>query len=552
MIKNLYIANYALIEETRIALEPGFTVITGETGAGKSILLGAVGLTLGQRVDSSVVRDKRRKCVVEATYEIGNYHLQAWFEENDLDYDDEVIVRREITPEGKSRSFVNDTPVNNKVLRQLGDYLVDIHSQHQSLLLGQPGYQLDVLDEYCGNRQLLDEYKKVYGQRQRLLVDLEEVKRQAKDAEQEEDYLRFQFNQLDEARLREDEQEQLESELAVLNHAETIKTTLSEVSYVLSGEEPSVIHSLKNMRGRLAALADVLKEAGGYEERINSVILELEDIADEAERRAEDLEVNPARVDAINDRLNVIYELQRKHRLDSVKQLLELQDELGERLRGIASYAVRIEELERDIKAREAELDGLADKIHKARVDSEKGLCEEMRRLLVGLGIKHATFSVSVTPVPDYTPKGKDEVKFLFAANKNQQPGELAKVASGGEISRLMLSLKYILSRTKLLPVIIFDEIDTGVSGDIAHRMAVMMREMAARMQVVSISHLPQIAAIGDTHFKVYKDDEGDGTISRIRRLTEEERVREIAGMMSGSEVNAAALENARMLLRQR
>ena len=463
-----------------------------------------------------------------------------------------MIVRREITPEGKSRSFVNDTPVNNKVLRQLGDYLVDIHSQHQSLLLGQPGYQLDVLDEYCGNRQLLDEYKKVYGQRQRLLVDLEEVKRQAKDAEQEEDYLRFQFNQLDEARLREDEQEQLESELAVLNHAETIKTTLSEVSYVLSGEEPSVIHSLKNMRGRLAALADVLKEAGGYEERINSVILELEDIADEAERRAEDLEVNPARVDAINDRLNVIYELQRKHRLDSVKQLLELQDELGERLRGIASYAVRIEELERDIKAREAELDGLADKIHKARVDSEKRLCEEMRRLLVGLGIKHATFSVSVTPVPDYTPKGKDEVKFLFAANKNQQPGELAKVASGGEISRLMLSLKYILSRTKLLPVIIFDEIDTGVSGDIAHRMAVMMREMAARMQVVSISHLPQIAAIGDTHFKVYKDDEGDGTISRIRRLTEEERVREIAGMMSGSEVNAAALENARMLLRQR
>lgn len=552
MIKSLYIANYALIEETRIALEPGFAIITGETGAGKSILLGAIGLTLGQRADSSAIRDKGRKCVVEVTYDVAGYRLRPWFEENDLDYDDEVIVRREITPDGKSRSFVNDTPVNNKVLKQLGDFLIDIHSQHQSLLLGQPGYQLDVLDTFCGNQRVLEEYGKAYGCRQRLLTELEEAKRLAKETEQEEDYLKFQFNQLEEAHLQEGEQEQLEKELAVLSHAETIKETFSEMSYVLSGEEPSVIYSLKNIRGRLAALADVLKEAGDYEERINSVILELEDIADEAERRAEDLEVNPARVDAINDRLSVIYELQRKHRLESVEQLLELQDELGERLRNIESYAVRIEDLEKEIKEVEKELDGLAARIHEARVGSEKRLCEEMRQLLVGLGIRHAAFSVSITSLSSYAPKGKDEVKFLFAANKNQEPGELAKVASGGEISRLMLSLKYILSRTKVLPVIIFDEIDTGVSGDIAHRMAVMMREMATRMQVISISHLPQIAAAGDIHFKVYKDDGNDGTISRIRRLTDEERVCEIAGMMSGSEVTAAALENARHLLRQR
>ena len=552
MIKSLHITNYALIEETEICLEPGFTIITGETGAGKSILLGAIGLTLGQRADSAAIKDKGRKCVVEVAYDVKGYRLRPWFEANDLDYDDEVIVRREITPDGKSRAFINDTPVNNKLLKQLGDFLIDVHSQHQSLLLGQPGYQLEILDTFCGNQALVDEYRKAYGQRQRLLADLEQVRREAREAEQEEDYLKFQFNQLDEARLRTGEQEELEAELAVLNHAGTIKSTFSEVAFVLSGEEPSVIHSLKSVRGRLASLADVLKEAGDYEERVNSVILELDDIADEAERRAEGLEVNPSRVDAINERLNVIYELQRKHKVDSVEKLLELQDELGERLRGIQSYSLRIEELEASIGALEKELDGLAVRIHEARVASEERLCDEMRRLLVGLGIKHASFSVSVVPLQDYTPSGKDEVKFLFAANKNQEPGELVKVASGGEISRLMLSLKYILSRTKVLPVIIFDEIDTGVSGDIAHRMAVMMREMSSRMQVISISHLPQIAAAGDTHFKVYKEDEASGTISRIRRLADEERVREIAAMMSGSEVTAAALENARLLLRQR
>lgn len=551
MIKSVCVRNYALIEKTEIELEPGFTIITGETGAGKSILLGAIGLTLGQRADVSVIKDKSKKCVVEIMYEVKGYDLQAWFEENDLDYDDQVVVRREVLPDGKSRAFINDSPVNNKLLKQFGDFLIDVHSQHQSLLLGKPEYQLDILDTFCGNEAVLEEYKTIYDKRQRLLKELEEVKRMAREAEQEEDYLKFQFNQLEEACLREGEQEELEEELSVLNNAEMIKSTFSEVGFVLSGEEQSVIQSLKTVRSRLNTLSEVLKDAADYGERMNSVVLELEDIADDVERKAENVEFNPSRVEFINERLNVIYELERKHKVETVGELLRLQAGFMESLNNIRSYGSRVESLQEEIGVLENSMNGLAGRIHEARIASEGDLRKEMEELLVGLGIKHAVFAVSITSLQEFTPTGKDDVKFLFSANKNQEPGELVKVASGGEISRLMLSLKYILSRTKLLPVIIFDEIDTGVSGDIAHRMAVMMREMANRMQVLAITHLPQLAAAGNCHFKVYKEDGEESTVSRIRRLNEEERVLEIAGMMSGSVVNEAALENARFLLKQ-
>lgn len=551
MIKSVCVRNYALIEKTEIELEPGFTIITGETGAGKSILLGAIGLTLGQRADVSVIKDRSKKCVVEITYEVKGYDLQAWFEENDLDYDDLVVVRREVLPDGKSRAFINDSPVNNKLLKQFGDFLIDVHSQHQSLLLGKPEYQLDILDTFCGNEAVLEEYKTIYDKRQRLLKELEEVKRMAREAEQEEDYLKFQFNQLEEACLREGEQEELEEELSVLNNAEMIKSTFSEVGFVLSGEEQSVIQSLKTVRSRLNTLSEVLKDAADYGERMNSVVLELEDIADDVERKAENVEFNPSRVEFINERLNVIYELERKHKVETVGELLRLQAGFMESLNNIRSYGSRVESLQDEIGVLENSMNGLAGKIHEARIASEGDLRKEMEELLVGLGIKHAVFAVSITSLQEFTPTGKDDVKFLFSANKNQEPGELVKVASGGEISRLMLSLKYILSRTKLLPVIIFDEIDTGVSGDIAHRMAVMMREMANRMQVLAITHLPQLAAAGNCHFKVYKEDGEESTVSRIRRLNEDERVLEIAGMMSGSVVNEAALENARFLLKQ-
>lgn len=436
-------------------------------------------------------------------------------------------------------------------MKEFGSFLIDVHSQHQSLLIGQPEYQLEILDAFCGNQSLLKDYKVKYARRQGVLAELNFVKQKAREAAQEEDYLKFQFNQLDEARLREGEQRELEEELAVLNNAESIKSAFSESTYVLTEAEVPVIPSLKGLKNKMASLEGVVKEATDYEQRLNSVILELEDIADECERVAERVEYNPVRVDTINDRLNVMYDLLHKHRVERTEDLITLKEALGEKLKGIQSFATQIEELEKQINVLEKEMDVLAGKIHKARVESEQKLREEMRGLLVGMGIKHAVFKVVITPLDHFTPTGKDDVSFLFAANKNQEPGELAKVASGGEISRLMLSLKYILSRTKQLPVIIFDEIDTGVSGEIAHSMAAMMKEMAERMQVISISHLPQIAAAGDTHFKVYKEDDQEGTISRIRRLTDEERVIEIAGMISGSVVSKAALENARLLLGQ-
>lgn len=549
MIKNIHIGNYALIDKTNIELEKGFTIITGETGAGKSILLGAIGLTLGQRADVAAIMDKNRKCVVEITYDVVGYDLQPWFADNDLDYDDEVVVRRELTADGKSRAFINDTPVNNKLLKEFGSFLIDVHSQHQSLLIGQPEYQLEILDAFCGNQALLKDYRVKYTHRQGLLSELTSLKQRAKEAEQEEDYLKFQFNQLDEARLREGEQQELEEELAVLNNAENIKSAFSESTYVLTESDNPVIQALKGVKNRMATLEGIVKEAADYEQRLSSVILELEDIADESERMAERVEYNPARVDVINERLNVMYDLLHKHRLEKVEELIALKEELGKKLKGIQSFAEQIEILEKQIKSVETEMDSLAGKLHKARVASEEKLREEMRGLLVSMGIKHAVFKVMITPLDHFTTTGKDDVSFLFSANKNQEPGELVKVASGGEISRLMLSLKYILSRTKQLPVIIFDEIDTGVSGEIAHRMAEMMKEMARRMQVISISHLPQIAAAGNCHFKVYKEDRGETTISGIRKLTPEERVQEIAGMISGQEITPAAIETAKILL---
>ena len=550
MIKNIHIGNYALIDKTNIELEKGFTIITGETGAGKSILLGAIGLTLGQRADVAAIMDKNRKCVVEITYDVVGYDLQQWFADNDLDYDDEVVVRRELTADGKSRAFINDTPVNNKLLKEFGSFLIDVHSQHQSLLIGQPEYQLEILDAFCGNQALLKDYRVKYTRRQGLLSELTSLKQRAKEAEQEEDYLKFQFNQLDEARLREGEQQELEEELAVLNNAENIKSAFSESTYVLTESDNPVIQALKGVKNRMATLEGIVKEATDYEQRLSSVILELEDIADESERMAERVEYNPARVDVINERLNVMYDLLHKHRLEKVEELIALKDELGKKLKGIQSFAEQIEILEKQIKSVETEMDSLAGKLHKARVASEEKLREEMRGLLVSMGIKHAVFKVMITPLDHFTATGKDDVSFLFSANKNQEPGELVKVASGGEISRLMLSLKYILSRTKQLPVIIFDEIDTGVSGEIAHRMAEMMKEMARRMQVISISHLPQIAAMADNHFLIEKESDAGETVTRVTALDEEGAVREVARLMN--DVTETTLAAARELLAEK
>lgn len=549
MIENIHISNYALIDKTDIGLEKGLSIITGETGAGKSILLGAVGLTLGQRAETSAIMDKEKKCIVEIEYRVEEYGLKEWFGENELDYADRVIVRREVTAEGKSRCFINDTPVTAKVLKEFGNYMVDIHSQHQSLLLGRPEYQTEILDAFCGNQSLVEQYGEIYRNHRTLIRRLEEMKQQAAEAEKESDYLNFRFNQLDNARIQSGEKEELEEELALLTNAETVKTTFAGLAYQLRDADQAVVQVLKNSRNNVAALEQVVKEAKEYEERINSVIIELNDIADEAERRAENVEYNAGRIEEINARLGVIYDLMFKYKVSSVKELMEIREDICKKLKGLQNNADEIEALEKQIRQVEGEMKERATRIHDTRAAAEGRMREEMRSLLQGLGIKHAEFVVQIRPVGEFTPTGMDEVKFLFAANKNQQPGEIAKVASGGEISRVMLSLKYVLSKTRQLPVIIFDEIDTGLSGEVAHRMAQMMKEMSRRMQVISISHLPQIAAAGNCHFKVYKEDRGDNTISQIRLLSKEERIREIAGMISGSEITAAALETARNLL---
>lgn len=549
MIENIHISNYALIDKTDIGLEKGLSIITGETGAGKSILLGAVGLTLGQRAETSAIMDKEKKCIVEIEYRVEEYGLKEWFGENELDYADRVIVRREVTAEGKSRCFINDTPVTAKVLKEFGNYMVDIHSQHQSLLLGRPEYQTEILDAFCGNQSLVEQYGEIYRNHRTLIRRLEEMKQQAAEAEKESDYLNFRFNQLDNARIQSGEKEELEEELALLTNAEMVKTTFAGLAYQLRDADQAVVQVLKNSRNNVAALEQVVKEAKEYEERINSVIIELNDIADEAERRAENVEYNAGRIEEINARLGVIYDLMFKYKVSSVKELMEIREDICKKLKGLQNNADEIEALEKQIRQVEGEMKERATRIHDTRAAAEGRMREEMRSLLQGLGIKHAEFVVQIRPVGEFTPTGMDEVKFLFAANKNQQPGEIAKVASGGEISRVMLSLKYVLSKTRQLPVIIFDEIDTGLSGEVAHRMAQMMKEMSRRMQVISISHLPQIAAAGNCHFKVYKEDRGDNTISQIRLLSKEERIREIAGMISGSEITAAALETARNLL---
>lgn len=550
MIESIHISNYALIEQTEIQLEEGFSVITGETGAGKSILLGAVGLTLGQRGDITALMERDRKCVVEIVYGVQGYGLHEWFDTNGLDYTDHVIVRREITPEGRSRGFVNDTPVNNRLLKELGEFLVDIHSQHQSLLIGRPEYQTEILDAFCGNADLLMAYRKEYETRRKKLAELKNLREVAAAAQQEEDYLKFRFSRLESTCLKRGEKEELEAELAVLSNAETIKTNLGRVTYQLRDAENAVIPVLKNCKQAAGSLREVVREAGEYEDRLQSVILELKDIADGAEGKAEEVSLDPGRMETVNARLSELYDLMLKFKAESVEELLAMKEEIGEKLRGIQGYADETALLTKEIRETERRMQELAASIREARKKGEGPLKCEMESLLQELGIKHACFEVRIIPAEEFTPSGTDVVKFMFAANKNQQPGEIARVASGGEISRVMLSLKYILSKTKRLPVIIFDEIDTGLSGDVAHRMARIMQEMAARMQVISISHLPQIAAAGNCHFKVYKEDRPQHTVSRIRKLDREERVKEIAGMISGSEITAAARETAKNLLK--
>jgi DNA repair protein RecN (Recombination protein N) len=550
MIKSIRVQNYALIDRAEIDVPPGFSVITGETGAGKSILLGAIGLTVGNRADASMIADKERKCVAEITHDVSGYPLAAWFEEHDLDHGGEVVVRREIHADGRSRAFVNDTPVSGKTLKELGEYLVDIHSQHQSLLIGQPGYQLELLDRFGGHLSLLEEYRAAHGRYLRLTRERDDCRQRAVEAAREEEYIRFQLDRIEAARPRPGEQRELEEEIALLSRAGEIKGTLAALAEALDGTAEPLTGTLRLLRARLAAIEEVLPGAREHGERLQSVIIELQDIADEAGRRAETVEDSPARTRAARERLDELYDLLHKYKVADVDGLLREKEALAARLRDVEELDHRLEELSGLVRQLEEDLATLADRLHQARARAAVPLEEETRALLVELGIKHARFSVVVEPRPVFTATGRDAVTFLFSANKNHEPGELSRVASGGEVSRLMLAMKYILSRAKQLPAIIFDEIDAGVSGEIAHRVASLLKRVSSRVQVISITHLPQVAAAGNAHFKVYKEEGSrQATLTRVKRLTPAERVVEIAAMTSGTTISDAAIENARQLL---
>lgn len=549
MLQSLKIQNYALIDEIYITFYPGFITITGETGAGKSILIGALSLILGNRADTSVLKDESRKCVVEATFHISNYRIKEIFEKHDLDYEEETIIRREISSKGKSRAFVNDTPVNIKMLKELGDHIVDIHSQHQNLILKDNVFQLDVVDSYAHNEALLNDYQNKYKEYKELQKQYNNLKEKAEQASADYDYYRFQFDQLEKANLRDGEQEELESELETLNHAEEIKHNLSSASYLLNNEEASIISQAREAGDSLRKIVDYYPKVKEISERLESTYIELQDLSHEIDMLNENVEHDPGRAEYIQQRLDDIYSLQHKHRVSTEKELIDIKEDLGKKLEEINNYDFHLEELEKALKSKGEELSAAAGKLSESRKKSIPPIEKKITSMLKELGIPNASFKIQRTNLETFNEYGLDHVKFLFSANKNVDLEDISRVASGGELSRLMLSLKSTIAETKALPTIIFDEIDSGTSGDIADKMGTIMKEMARNMQVLNITHLPQIASKGDYHYMVYKYDDHESTHTHIKQLEGDERIQEIAKMLSGEELTDTALQNAREFL---
>lgn len=550
MLRSLYIQNYALIEQLDIRLENGFSVITGETGAGKSIILGAIGLLLGQRADVKAIRRGASKCIIEARFEIAAYGMQPFFEANDLEYEDECILRREVYASGKSRAFINDTPASLAQMKELGEMLIDVHSQHQNLLLNKEGFQLNVLDILAHNDGALSVYADCYGSWKKAQQQLEELIARAERDKADEDFVRFQLEQLEEANLTAGEQEELEQEAELLSHAEDIKAGLYRVDQGLSADEGGLLPLLNDCLSTMQSMRKVYPAAEELSERLESSYIELKDIAQEVAGREEEVEFNPARLDEVNARLNLIYTLQQKHRVSTVDELLALQEEYASRLSAITSSDDQIEDLKQQCADLYNKVKQQAAVLTESRVAAAREVEKQMASRLVPLGMPNVRFQVEVGARKEPGVHGADTVSFLFSANKNGTLQSISSVASGGEIARVMLSLKAMIAGAVKLPTIVFDEIDTGVSGEIADRMADIMQEMGdSNRQVISITHLPQIAARGRVHYKVYKEDNENETNSHIRRLTDEERVEELAHMLSGATLTEAALNNARALL---
>lgn len=550
MLRSLYIQNYALIEKLDIRFDSGFSVITGETGAGKSIILGAIGLLLGQRADVKSIRKGATKCVIEAHFDVSAYGMKPFFEANELEYEDECILRRELYASGKSRAFINDTPASLAQMKELGELLIDVHSQHQNLLLNKEGFQLNVLDLLAHDEAELAAYQKLYNDWRQARQDLEELVVRAEQSRADEDYIRFQLEQLEEANLTDGEQEELEQEAEMLTHAEDIKAGLYRAGQALNADEGSVLEALKDCQNTMMGLRSVFAPAGELADRLDSVYIELKDISQEVADKEEEVEFNPARLDEVNARLNLIYSLQQKHRVDTVKALLSLQENYALQLSAITSSDEDIARLEARVKELFTQVTAQAQVLTEARTRAAREVERQMSARLVPLGMPNVRFQVEIGTRKEPGVHGADTVNFLFSANKNGVLQSISQVASGGEIARVMLSVKAMIAGAVKLPTIVFDEIDTGVSGEIADRMADIMQEMGDNdRQVISITHLPQIAARGRAHYKVYKEDNEVETNSHIRRLTDDERVEELAHMLSGATLTEAALNNARALL---
>ncbi len=551
MLKHLYIRNFTLIDVLDIDLHEGFSVITGETGAGKSIILGAIGLLLGQRADGKTIKTGADKCVIEALFDLSRYHLEPFFKDNEIEYDaHDTIVRRELSSSGKSRAFINDTPVSLSLLKELGEQLVDIHSQHQNLLLQKQDFQLGVIDVIANDEQQLTAYRQCYDKMLDTSRRLAIMSNDIEQNRQRADFLQFQYEELTAANLVEGELEELEQKSATMTHSEDIKSALYTADNALTAEGQGIVGQLRTASTALKSISKVYPDAEELSQRMESCYIELKDMAQEVGTRLDNVDFDPAELDTINHRLDRLYDLQKKYHADTIDGLISQRDELKKKLAAIENSDEALEALQKELKSHQADCQELASELTRLRTHAAETVEKEMLKKLVPLGMPHVRFNVKMEPV-ELNSNGHDKVSFLFSANTSTPLLPIAQVASGGEIARVMLSLKAMISGVVKLPTIIFDEIDTGVSGKIAEQMACMMQDMGSHgRQVISITHLPQIAALGIAHYKVSKQETAQGTISLMEELTPEQRITEIAQMLSGSNISEAAIQNARQLLR--
>lgn len=553
MLKSLFIRNFVLIDNLDIQFDNGFSVITGETGAGKSIILGALSLVLGQRADGKSIKNGSEKCVIEAVFDISQYKLEEFFQTNDLEYDPEVcILRRELFISGKSRAFINDSPVSLTVVKELGNRLIDIHSQHQNLLLGDNRFQLRVIDVMAENEILLILYRKEYSHYQSLKRELRELTEKAVQHKQEEDYVRFQLEQLTEANLVAGEQEELEQEQETLAHAEEIKSTLYKITGLLDGEDIGAVQLIKEALSNADSLEHFYPKAKEIAERLRSAYIDLNDLASETDSLKEDIEFNPGRLEWVNERLNMLYTLEQKHRVSTVEELISIREKYSEQLKEIDSFDEQIDLLKKQLEVSYKELLQQATVLSEQRKIASKAIASQLVEMIIPLGMPNTRFRIDFESRPEPESDGMDEIRFMFSANKRADLQPVAQTASGGEISRLMLCIKAMIAGFTALPAIIFDEVDTGVSGDIADKMGDIMQELGTKMQVITITHLPQIAAKGKEHYFVYKEDTEDRTVTRIKKLDAKERVQEVARMLSGASLTDASVANAKELLKRR